>query len=155
MIERADKVIAALHRLQTESRANNKVSVIVGYTAKYALYVHEAPMKLKGLPRGAGMTRDKRGVVRFSKKMLTTGVVGGGGKGFYWDPQGVAQSKFLEAPFRKNLSKMKSMILRQAKSTRSLDTALLIAGMFLQRESMKIVPVDTGNLKNSAFTRKE
>lgn len=28
------------------------------------------------------------------------------------------------------------------------------AGLFLQRESQLIVPVDTGNLKNSAFTRK-
>lgn len=27
------------------------------------------------------------------------------------------------------------------------------AGLFLQRESQKIVPVDTGALKNSAFTR--
>ena len=28
------------------------------------------------------------------------------------------------------------------------------AGLFLQRESQKIVPVDLGNLKNSAFTRR-
>ena len=30
---------------------------------------------------------------------------------------------------------------------------LKLAGMFLQRESQKIVPVQLGNLKNSAFTR--
>jgi len=53
-----------------------KTQVRVGYTAFYALYVHEAvAMKLKGLPRGKG-------------------------RGFFWDPQGKAQAKFLEEPAR-------------------------------------------------------
>ena len=30
---------------------------------------------------------------------------------------------------------------------------LMMAGLFVQRESMKIVPVDTGNLKGTASTR--
>ncbi len=38
---------------------------------------------------------------------------------------------------------------------RSLEEALLKSGLFLQRESQKLVPVDTGALKNSAFTRVE
>jgi len=35
----------------------------------------------------------------------------------------------------------------------SILRGLTAAGLFLQRESQKIVPVQTGNLKNSAFTR--
>lgn len=38
---------------------------------------------------------------------------------------------------------------------KKVERALLKAGLFLQRESQKIVPVDTGNLKNSAVTQKE
>jgi len=34
-----------------------------------------------------------------------------------------------------------------------LRLGLIRAGLFIQRESMLIVPVDTANLKNSAFTR--
>lgn len=48
----------------------------VGYSAFYALYVHEAAMVLKGQPRP-------------------------GGRGRYWDPQGRAQAKFLEEPARR------------------------------------------------------
>lgn len=51
--------------------------VNVGYTALYALWVHESiGMVLKGLPRRSG-------------------------KGKYWDPQGRAQAKFLEEPSRR------------------------------------------------------
>ena len=50
--------------------------VSVGYTAGYAVFVHEAvKMKLKGKPRPNN-------------------------KGKFWDPQGKGQAKFLEAPFR-------------------------------------------------------
>jgi len=62
------------------TRANGegfKTEVDVGYTALYAIYVHEAVgMKLKGLPRPKG-------------------------RGKYWDPQGRAQAKFLEEPARR------------------------------------------------------
>lgn len=64
------------------TRANNKASsfktvVEVGYTAAYAIFVHEnVEMKGKGLPRKAPH------------------------KGFYWDPQGTATAKFLEKPFK-------------------------------------------------------
>lgn len=64
--------------------------VFVGYTAEYALFVHEAPMKLKGKPRSSG-------------------------KGSYWDPQGVATNKFLEGPVRD--SKIQSEILRIVERT--------------------------------------
>jgi len=35
-----------------------------------------------------------------------------------------------------------------------VQKGLTRAGLLLQRESQKITPVDTGNLKNSAFTRR-
>lgn len=51
--------------------------VIVGYTASYAPYVHEAVgMVLKGQPRPKN-------------------------RGKYWDPQNRAQAKFLEEPYRR------------------------------------------------------
>lgn len=77
--------------------------VAVGYTAGYALYVHEAVgMKLKGKPRRAG-TRP-------------------GGKGWlgrYWDPQGRAQPKFLQAPADEMTGELREIVRRElAKATR-------------------------------------
>ena len=58
----------------------------VGYTAAYALYVHQASGKLKGQPRAHfGKTRDG---VEFG---------GGTGVGNYWDPDGKPQ--FLRLAF--------------------------------------------------------
>lgn len=63
--------------------------VRVGYTAFYALFVHElVQMKLKGKPRP-------------------------GGRGFFWDPQGQAQAKFLEEPSRRLIPEMRSIILKE------------------------------------------
>ena len=71
--------------------------VQVGYTAAYALYVHEAvDMKLAGKSRGA----KKRGK---------------GYRGHYWDPQGRAKAKFLEGPFRRLAEQIRAVILREAK----------------------------------------
>ncbi len=66
--------------------------VTVGYTAAYAIYVHEnVEMKLKGLPRQKPH------------------------KGFYWDPQGKGQSKFLEEPARRLAPQLRQIILDSAK----------------------------------------
>jgi len=40
------------------------------------------------------------------------------------------------------------------KTNSKFEQGLYLAGLHLQRESQKIVPVDKGILKNSAFTRK-
>lgn len=42
----------------------------------------------------------------------------------------------------------------KAESVDAMIRGLVKAGLFLQRKSQQIVPVDTGALKNSAFTRK-
>lgn len=66
--------------------------VIVGYTAAYAIYVHEnVEMKWKGRPRQAPH------------------------KGRYWDPQGRGQSKFLEEPARRLANTMRQIILENAR----------------------------------------
>ena len=104
-------------------------SVSVGYTAAYALWVHEAV------------------------GMLTQGAPRPKGRGFYWDPQGQAQAKFLEQPARE-LSPVLADITRNAlQRGAKMPQALLMAGLRLQRESQLLCPVDTGNLKASAFTR--
>lgn len=117
--------------LALAAKAPKDVSVVVGYNAAYALWVHEAvEMKLRGLPRGT--------------------------KGFYWDPQGQAQAKFLETPARMYRDRIaKIAVDTYRKNGGDLAQALYFAGLYLQRESQKLVPVDTGNLKGSAFTELE
>lgn len=131
-----DKLMAQLRQRAAISKKEDDVSVIVGYTAAYALYVHEKiEMKLKGLPRPLSAT--------------------GGYRGHYWDPQGMAQAKFLESPARMYKDRIIEIVVNTKKKGASLAQALLMGGLYLQRESMKLVPVDTSNLKNSAFTRQE
>ena len=135
------KVEDKLKWLQKQSRRHNNVGVIVGYTANYALWVHEAPGVLKGKPRGA-KKGSKRGKYR----------------GRFWDPQNRAQPKFLEQPFRELHEQLVDDVFVVTKSLgiakgHGLDKGLFVAGLHLQRESQQLVPVDTGNLKASAFTR--
>lgn len=137
-----------------------KPAVAVGYTAGYALYVHEnmeiwpPGMRLAGLPRGQGFRREG-GVVYVPRSVLSSGTVGGKNRGFYWDPQGKAGPKFLEGPARELHEELGRIVADALLHGSTMATALLRAGLRLQRESMQRVPVDTGNLKASAFTRLE
>lgn len=90
------------------------VEVHVGYTANYALHVHEN----LSMPHSNG------------------------------------QAKFLEQPAREMANDVGKLTVAAVKNGATLEQGLIIGGMSLQRASMKLVPVDTGNLKNSAFTRK-
>ncbi len=66
----------------------------VGYTAAYALFVHEAvAMKLKGQPRLPSPPH----------------------QGHYWDPQGKAKAKFLEEPARRLQPQLLAIIAAQTK----------------------------------------
>lgn len=120
---------ATLKKMELKAKADNR-DVLVGYTASYAIYVHEMTMVNPGKKR----TGEK-------------------GKGKYWDPQGKAGPKFLEEPMRENINVLADIIKTTYKRTGRMDLALKAAGLRLQRESMLRVPVDTGNLKASAFTR--
>lgn len=65
------------------------------------------------------------------------------------------QAKYLEEPFRRLTPELKAMIVGYVKQGKTVEQALLLAGLYLQAESQRLVPVDTGALRNSAFTRLE
>ena len=91
-------------------------SVIVGYTANYALYVHE---NLKA-------------------------------------HHNVGQAKFLEQPAREKALEIAERIVDSMAGGARLHDAIVVGAQLLQRESQALCPVGpTGNLKASAFTRKE
>lgn len=124
-----DKEIIRNLLKQLKKAEETNVRGIVGYTAKYALWVHESVgMVLKGLPRPK-----KRGV--------------------YWGPKG--QAKFLEQPFRTMRDELYDLVLQTVRAGKTLRQGIMIACLRLQRESMKLVPIVTGNLRASAFTRME
>lgn len=139
-----------------------KPSVIVGYTANYALHVHEnIEMKWAGMARGGEVhTR-----IVFSKKLgrnirkeMTSKQISARiqKRGNYWDgSNGPGQAKFLEQPARELGPEFSRIVFEAMKNGAKLVQALYIAGLRLQRESQLLVPVETGNLKASAFTRKE
>lgn len=150
-----------LRKLLTRYTIEQRQSVIVGYTANYALHVHEMPMV------NAGEERDFRKRIKSPttklkiRHHLNPRPRQVEPKGLFWDPQGRGQNKFLEEPFRTMQPEFKRIIRKTVgkskglKSVNLLTQGLLITGLRLQRESQKLVPVDLGNLKASAFTRKE
>ena len=125
------KVLSSIKSQKTKYNKSTKMpSVIVGYTARYALHVHEnLGQTLKGQPRPSPKT------------------------GNYWDPNG--QPKFLEQPARTLAGELATIVKTAMKNGATMLQSLFIAGLRLQRESQLLVPVDTSNLKNSAFTKKE
>lgn len=153
-------VDAVLKKLAIKAGQNKSVTVVVGYTADYALGVHEnIEMRGKGLPRSggvkfAGYDTSGRRMVRIIQGGHG-GTASGTGKGFFWDPQGQAQAKFLEQPAREKRREIVNIIREIVTNTGMWDEALVFAGLFLQRESQLLVPIDTGHLKASAFTKKE
>lgn len=105
-------------------------SVLVGFTAGYALYVHEdLEATWKGLPRRSG-------------------------KGVYWGPS-LHGPKFLEAPARSMAKELGAIVGEVFKKGATLLVALFTAGLKLQAEAQKRVPVELGNLRASAFTRED
>lgn len=64
----------------------------------------------------------------------------------------VGQAKYLEAPARSMQGELARIISSMYRRTKDMSKALLIAGLRLQRESQKLVPVDTSALRASAYT---
>lgn len=114
-IKGVNDLIKRLKLLEKKSKREDDVVVIVGYTANYALFVHE--------------------------NLQSRHTVG--------------QAKFLEKPARTMRSELVAVVRATYRITGTLLKGLFAAGLRLQRESQKLVPIDTGNLKGSAFTRKE
>ena len=104
-------------KLQKLAKKHKGGTVLVGYTANYAVYVHEMV--------GANFQRPG------------------------------SKAKFLEEPLRTNSDKYFNTVKKTIQSGGAFMSGLILAGLSLQRDSVKICPVDTGNLRASAFTRKE
>jgi len=129
-IQNLDRLMDKLKKLEHRYDKKIRREVIVGYSAAYAVYVHEnIEMKWRGVKRK-----------------------GKDGKGRYWDPQGQGQSKFLEQPARELQPELARVAREVLENGGTMREALLAAGMRLQRKSMELVPIDTGNLRASAFT---
>jgi len=64
----------------------------------------------------------------------------------------VGQAKYLEQPAREYQGTIAAIIAKAIKKGKTLEQAMLLGGLRLQRESQKLVPVDTSALKASAFT---
>jgi hypothetical protein len=67
----------------------------------------------------------------------------------------VGKAKFLEDPARENADLISDTVKKGIETTGSMEAGLMLGGLLLQRLSQGQVPVDTGALKNSAFTRVE
>lgn len=64
------------------------------------------------------------------------------------------RAKYLEEPARRlsNEGTLGRIVEQVYRKTKDMGKALLIAGLRIQREAQRIVPIDTGALKASAFT---
>lgn len=149
-----DSLLVKLAALIEKAKKDGEDPIVaVGYTAAYALPIHEdMEMAWKGLSRDPRIRRiemggDPRKARPRPRKREP--------KGKFWDPQNRGQSKFLETPARSERQAMGNIVANALMQGRSLGEALMLAGLHLQAKSQLLVPVDTGNLKNSAFTRRE
>ena len=160
-IENLEILIDKLRERRAKAR-DDEATGVVGYTAKTALWVHEnREMKLKGKPR-PGKASGGEGKLKTDKQRkwfwaaVSRGEIAdprGSGLGVYWGPHG--RAGFLLDVAREMQVELKRVIITAMKSGVDLGKAILLACLRLQRESMKNVPVEYGNLRASAFTRLE
>lgn len=114
-IQNLERVVEILRSKAAAARKDNDVSVTVGFTQNYAIYVHE---NLEAI-------------------------------------HPVGQAKFLEEPARTEAGRIAEIVRTTLSQGKTMAQALVLGGLYLQRCSQKLVPVDTGALKGSAFTRLE
>lgn len=109
-----------LHTMKEKARRivrnNPTVSLRIGYTAFYALRVHEDLMM--NHPNGG-------------------------------------EAKFLEKAIRRNNAEITDIVSREIRNGQSLSEALFKAGEMIVAESTKLVPVDTGYLRDSWYIQIE
>jgi hypothetical protein len=67
----------------------------------------------------------------------------------------VGQAKYLETPLRQNRPVYAKVVADEMKRGRSLRQALRSAGFAILRDAKELVPVDTGELKQSGFVKVE
>jgi hypothetical protein len=114
-LQDVDRLRQKLRGLEKRYSDEPKPTVVVGYVANYAVFVHER--QAKHAP------------------------------GKQW--------KFLEQPARELQSTIGEIVATTVAKGGKVIQGLLLAGLRLQRESQQLVPIDTGNLRGSAFTCKE
>lgn len=61
-------------------------------------------------------------------------------------------AKYLEVPAKQHEKAVAEVIAKSFAKSKDLPSAMLIGGLRIQRESQKVVPIDTTALKASAFT---
>lgn len=67
----------------------------------------------------------------------------------------VGQAMYLIQPARQFEAELGRIAVKAVRNGATIAQALILAGLRLQRESQLLVPVDTGALKASAFTKLE
>lgn len=129
-ISQFGRLAKTLKRLRDKYKTPVKMQV--GYSAPYAIYVHEnMEMVLEGEPRPSGI-------------------------GVYWGrPNRPGQSKFLEQPARELADELGRTIGKALQSGTTMKQAFALAGNRLMNVSKGLVPVEYGDLKDSAFVRVE
>jgi hypothetical protein len=115
MMAKVEGVRAVIRMLKKRAKGMEPASVVVGYEAEYAIYVHE----------DLNAHHD------------------------------VGQAKYLEEPARTYARQIRDIIAQRLREGKTLLQALYLGGLFLQRKSQELCPVDLNNLRPSAFTRKE
>lgn len=139
----AERVTKAMQKAMAKYES---ATVAVGYSANYALFVHEnIEMKWRGLPRDRSVRKLKGKV-----DVVTYGHRASDKAGLFWGPTG--RAKFLTGPLHEMRDELARVVAEGLKSGMTIAQAVLAAGLRLQRESQRNVPVDTGNLRASAFT---
>jgi|HubBroStandDraft_1064217.scaffolds.fasta_scaffold131066_2 hypothetical protein len=117
-IEGLQNLLTKLSVREKRAAVEGKASVTVGFTQRYAVFVHED-----------------------MEAAHTNG-----------------QAKYLEQPARElsnsgELGRLVAETVERLKNKEgALEKGLVVAGLRIQREAQKLTPVDTGALKNSAFT---
>lgn len=95
---------------RTVKKEGKRVVAAIGYTAKYAAAVHNAPGTLKGKPRahfGKTSNRSEFGPV------IPRAFGGGTGRGNYWDPD--AEPRFLEKAATENMDEINEAVMKAMK----------------------------------------
>ncbi len=141
-----NNVVNALRTRAAKFTKDPNVVVAVGFSTAYAIHVHEnIQMAWRGLPRDRTIRRS--GGIAYTGYAKTSKL-----PGVFWGPTG--QAKFLEQPARQlsNDGTLASIVATALQAGKTMAQALVLAGLRIQREAQKLVPVVTGTLKNSAFT---
>ena len=163
-----DAIHAALNKKLKDTQG--RPSIVVGYTANYAVHVHENLMARHGAAYNAAyIAQEEQIITRGARRgqtqqvdVWTAEAIRRGynknelGKKIKARTRGENQvAKYLEKPAREFKTEMRIIAQKTLTAGKTVREALIMAGLRLMRESQQIVPVDTGNLKNSAFIRDE